>query len=128
MGYRILDNAYWEDGVDDKSMVKCIKMTDVQGKPQQKEVCLFHKILRDGNHCPQFAEVVRVVGEQKIDANTTERRTKKEKQLREHRAKQDQIKKTKELEHLFQLKLKAFFLCVLVLLTLWEEARFALNK
>ena len=31
MEYEIQDNAYWEDGIDDRSVVKCIRMHKLDG-------------------------------------------------------------------------------------------------
>ena len=108
MSYEILNNAYWEDGCDDRSQVKCIKMFP-DGNKRRKEVHLYHKINPNTKEpCHLFKEVVDKVGVQTIDKNTNERRGKKEREAREARAKHEQVKQTKELEQLFALKLQAF--------------------
>jgi hypothetical protein len=105
--YEFLDNAYWEDGIDDRSQVKCIRMTKTE-TGRKKDVLMFQRILPDGTECPGYKEVVQTVGIEKIDANTRNRREKKVRDERENRAKHEQVKQAKELEHLFALKLKAF--------------------
>lgn len=107
MQYEILDNAYWEDGIDDKSVVKCIRMHN-EGNQRRKEVCVFSKFLPDRSLCPRYKEVVSVVGTERIDANTVERRQRKSSEAKHNEVKQQQLQKTQELEHLFHLKLKAF--------------------
>ena len=107
--YEIMDNAFWEDGCDDRSVLKCIRIyqPDAQGR-RKKSVFQFRNKLTDGSECPNYREVVTALGIQKIDANTTERRTRKEREGHEAKARMEQEKQTKELEHLFGLKLRAF--------------------
>ena len=105
--YRYLDNAFWEDGTEDRSAVKCIRQeTTEDGKRVNKEF-LFRKINREGNECPGYKEVVGQLGVERIDNETKMRREKKEKSRHEARIKTEQMQKTKELEQLFALKLRA---------------------
>lgn len=108
MEYEILDNAYWEDGVDDRSVVKCIRMHKEPNGGRRKEVIVFSKLLPDRSLCPQYKEVVAKVGTEKIDANTTERRQRKAMEQKTGQIKHEQKQKTAELERLFSLKLRAF--------------------
>lgn len=109
MNYEYVDNAYWE--ASDRSIVKCIRLSKEEGKPdnqKKKEVLQFHKILPNGQECPNYKEVVTKFGIERIDQNTAERKERKERESKEKRAIHDQRKKTAELEQLFNLKLQAF--------------------
>lgn len=109
MSYEYVDNAYWE--ASDRSIVKCIRLSKQEGKPdnqRKKEVLQFHKILSNGQECPNYKEVVTKFGIERIDQNTAERKERKERESKEKRAIHDQRKKTAELEQLFNLKLQAF--------------------
>jgi len=106
MGYKYLDNAFWE--ADDRSVMKCIRLTDQPDGKQKKEVLQLARIRSDGSECPMYKEVVQTWGIQKIDENTNERKKRKETEAREARAKHEQKKKSVELEQLFNLKLQAF--------------------
>lgn len=108
MEYEILDNAYWEDGIDDRSVVKCIRMHKEPNGGRRKEVIVFSKLLPDRSLCPQYKEVVAKVGTEKIDANTSERRQRKAMEQKTGQIKHEQKQKTAELERLFSLKLRAF--------------------
>jgi len=107
MSYEIQDNAYWEDGIDDRSVVKCIRMHRIDGG-RRKEVVTFSRQRPDGSECPDYKEVVQVVGVERIDANTTERRKRKDMERKSAQIKQEQAKKTQMLEKLFHMKLQAF--------------------
>ena len=109
MNYEYLDNAFWE--ADDRSIVKCIRLTKVENGPankRKKDVMQFHKLLPNGTECPNYKEVVEKVGIEKIDQNTAERRERKEREAQQKRAVHEQKKRTVELEKLFNLKLQAF--------------------
>jgi hypothetical protein len=108
MEYEILDNAYWEDGIDDRSVVKCIRMHKEKNGGKRKEVATFSKFLPDRSLCPQYKEVVAKVGVEKIDKNTTERRERKAMEQKTGQIKREQKAKAQELERLFSLKLRAF--------------------
>ena len=108
MEYEILDNAYWEDGIDDRSVVKCIRMHREPNGGRRKEVRAFSKLLPDRSLCPKYKEVVSKVGVEKIDANTTERRKRKAMEKKTGQVKQEQKAKAQELEKLFAMKLRAF--------------------
>lgn len=104
--YIYLDNAYWE--LDDRSAVKCIRMTTLPDGKRQKDVLMFNKLRQDGTIDPHYKEVVDQWGIEHIDKNTAERKEKKERERREKQAVQDQQRKTRELEILFNTKLQAF--------------------
>jgi|TARA_R110000796_G_scaffold21471_6_gene63044 hypothetical protein len=108
MEYEIQDNAYWEDGIDDRSVVKCIRMHKLPEGGKRKEVSTFSKTLQDRSLCPQYKEVVHQLGIEKIDANTDVRRKRKVMEVKTQKIKQDNHKKTQMLEKLFHMKLQAF--------------------
>ncbi len=104
--YEYMNNAYWEK--EDKSLLKCIRLTKKPEGGRKKDVLVFSKIRKDGTPCPNYREVVATVGESVIDKNTEERKNRKGKEEREKRAVHEQKKKSAELEQLFNLKLQAF--------------------
>lgn len=104
--YEYMNNAYWEK--DDKSVLKCIRLTNRPEGGRKKDVLVFSKIRKDGTLCPNFREVVETFGEAAIDKNTEERKQRKSKEDREKKAVVEQKKKSAELEQLFNLKLQAF--------------------
>lgn len=104
--YEYLNNAFWEK--EDKSILKCIRLTKRPEGGRKKDVLVFSKIRKDGTPCPNYREVVETIGENVIDKNTEERKNKKGKEEREKRAIAEQKKKSVELEQLFNLKLQAF--------------------
>lgn len=109
MDYEYLDNAYWES--DDRSVVKCIRLTKVADGPankRKKDILQFSKLLPNGQECPNYKEVVSKIGVEKIDKNTAERKERKQREAQQSRAVHEQKRKSKELEHLFNLKLRAF--------------------
>lgn len=106
MDYKYLDNAYWE--TDDKSQLKCIKITTLKDGKKKKDILVYNKTLSNGAECPNYKEVVSTFGIEKIDQNTAERKERKDRETREKRAIHEQKKKTAELEQLFTLKLQAF--------------------
>ena len=108
MEYEIQDNAYWEDGIDDRSVVKCIRMHKIEGGGRRKEVSTFSRTLQDRSLCPQYKEVVGLLGIPKIDANTDERRKREDMEVKTRKIKQENAKKTQVLEKLFHMKLQAF--------------------
>lgn len=104
--YQYMNNAYWEK--EDKSLLKCIRLTKKPEGGRKKDILVFSKIRKDGTLCPNYREVIETVGESVIDKNTEERKNRKGKEEREKRAVQEQKKKSAELEQLFNLKLQAF--------------------
>lgn len=106
MKYEYLDNAFWE--AEDRSILKCIRITHEDNGKKRKDVMQFHRVRDDGTECRHWKEVVEKVGMQKIDANTAERRERKEREEKEKRALHEQQKKSQELEILFNHKLQAF--------------------
>lgn len=106
--YVYLDNAFWEDGIDDRSQVKCIKVTTMPDGKRRNDVMLYHRLLPSGRECSNYKEVVEKIGIEKIDKNTEERRERKLREREEQHAIREQERQAAELENLFGLKLRAF--------------------
>lgn len=104
--YRYLDNAFWE--VPDKSVLKCIRITTLEGGKTKKDILAVQKFLRDGSINPQYQEVVNAVGMDVIDKYTQQRHEEKQKKKHEEEVKHEQKKQAAQLESLFSTKLRAF--------------------
>jgi hypothetical protein len=104
--YEYLPNAYWEK--EDRSELKCIRMTKHSDGKKTKEILVIKRHLPSGQLNPQYGEVIGLFGIPAIDKNTQERKEKKEKEVVEKKAVDEQKRKSKELEQLFNLKLQAF--------------------
>jgi hypothetical protein len=104
--YRYLDNAFWE--VPDKSVLKCIRITDLDGERTKKDILTVKKIMGDGSLNPQYKEVVDAVGMNVIDRYTQQRQEEKELKRKEHEIKKEQEAQANMLEGLFSAKLRAF--------------------
>jgi hypothetical protein len=99
-----LDNAFWHN--DEKEMAEAIlSITDESGR-EITQVVTVRKFDVNGNENPDFKELMEEIGEEKIDANTAERRERKskEKEVEEQRRKAEQ--QAKDLEVLFDAKIK----------------------
>lgn len=101
-----LTNAFWEK--DDRSRVKCITLIKRPEGGRKRQVVAFNKFNPNGSPNSHYDEVVHLLGVELIDRNTQDRKFKKEKENREKAAVNEQKKKSKELEQLFNLKLQAF--------------------
>lgn len=103
--YRYQNNAFWE--TDDKSILKCIRITEDGTNKKKSEVLSFRKTLGDGSPCPNYKEVVDQLGVETIDKSTEERKAKKAREESEKRSENERKKKAHQLEQLFNLKIKA---------------------
>lgn len=101
-----LTNAFWEK--EDRSRVKCIQLTKRPEGGRRRQVLAFDKYNPNGVLNSHYEEIVNLLGIELIDNNTRERNLKKERENREKAAVNEQKKKSKELEQLFNLKLQAF--------------------
>jgi len=99
-----LDNAFWHN--DEKEMAEAILCITDENNREITQVVTVRKFDVNGNLNPDFEELMQEVGEEKIDANTTERRERKnkEKEIDEQRRKAEE--QAKELELLFDAKIK----------------------
>ena len=99
-----LDNAFWHN--DEKEMAEAIlSITDESGR-EITQVVTVRKFDVNGNENPDFKELMEETAEEKIDANTAERRERKskEKEVEEQKRKAEQ--QAKDLEVLFDAKIK----------------------
>ena len=104
--YRYLDNAFWE--APDRSILKCIKMTELNDGKSKKEVLTLKKFVNGTEINHQFQEVVSILGIKTIDDYTKKREEEKKKKHHEEALKQEQKNQAKQLEGLFGAKLRAF--------------------
>ena len=103
-----LDNAFWSDNSKDRNHVTAIlETTDDNGK-KTNQVVRIGKINPEGNENPDFKEIVEQLGVDLIDGNTRERRRRKEEEQVAERQKREENQRARNLEELFNAKLKAF--------------------
>tara|TARA_R110000868_G_scaffold30953_8_gene113918 strand:+ start:1446 stop:1910 length:465 start_codon:yes stop_codon:yes gene_type:complete len=103
--YHYLDNAFWEE--NDKSKLKCIRVTELEGGRTKKTVLSISKTRPDGSPDPVYNEVVDMLGQEAIDAYTEKRHQEKSTAKAEHEIKKAQEMETRKLEDLFSAKIRA---------------------
>jgi hypothetical protein len=98
------DNAFWHSSTKDCAEA-ILLITDEQGR-EISQVLTVRKEDANGNENPDFTELLEDVGSDKIDANTEERTAQKalEREEDQHRRKAED--QARELERLFDLKIK----------------------
>ena len=101
-----LDNPFWRD--PDRTSATAILVTEDAGGNRTNRQLDLDKIRPDGSECTLFKQLIEEVGIRKIDANTDERRKRKEAEATQNRIQDEQKKKAAQLESLFTLKIKAF--------------------
>lgn len=101
-----LDNAFWE--TEEKSQLNCILEIEDDVGRVTRQVMKLNRIDRAGNPNPDFDEVVAALGEENIDAYTTERVTRKKAEAEEQKQREFEHQKARKLEKLFNYKLEAF--------------------
>ncbi len=104
--YHFLDNAFWEK--DDKTLVKCIRITKLADGREKKDILSIPKFRADGSSNPQFEEVVNALTMEGIDRTHQERLERKVVEKQQAEVIESQNRKANQLEDLFTLKLKAF--------------------
>ena len=97
-----LPNAFWEDGCDDRSQMKCIRVTHLDNGKRQKDVLLLNK----GEL--EYKTVLGLLGVETIDNETNDRRKRKKTEGESKRVLHEQKRKQQQLENLFNLKIQAF--------------------
>lgn len=101
-----MDNAFWE--TDSKEELNCIlELIDDVGR-ETRQVMKLKRVDADGLPNELFEEVLEVVGEDVIDANTTERRERKAAEAEERKLRDLEHAKARKLEGLFNHKLELF--------------------
>lgn len=98
------DNAFWH--TDEKDRAEAILViTDSQGR-EISQVLTVRKIDANGNPNPDFEELLDQIGADVIDANTAERKERKAKEKEEDVQRRKAESQAKELEKLFDSKIK----------------------
>lgn len=98
------DNAFWHNSQKDVAEAILV-ITDSQGREIQ-QVLTVRKLDAEGNENPDFIDLLAQVGEEKIDANTQERHERKAKEKEEDLQRKKAEDQAKELERLFDAKIK----------------------
>jgi hypothetical protein len=98
------DNAFWH--TDEKDRAEAILViTDSQGR-EISQVLTVRKLDANGNPNPDFEELLDQIGADVIDSNTEERKERKAKEKEEDVQRRKAESQAKELEKLFDSKIK----------------------
>ena len=99
------DNPFWKTEDKTEAMsIYVIEHDDGRVETKQQPV---PKVL-NGDINPLWTQLMNDIGPEKIDANTVERKARKSKEHKEQVLREEQNKKSTQLEELFGLKIKAF--------------------
>lgn len=112
-----LDNAFWRN--DEHTSATAIFITEFDSGSRESRQVELDEYLPNGQKCSMFADLVLQLGEEKITKSTEERIARKKEESKNNKLKQEQEKKSAELESLFKLKIQAFDI---------EEVRNSTNK
>ena len=104
--YRFLENAFWEN--EDRTQLKCIRMTYLGPGKEKKEELSLSKYNNDGTENDLFREVVDILTIDGIDTSSSKRKEEKKTRHLNERISKQQKEKSKELEELYSMKLRAF--------------------
>jgi len=109
--YYYLKDAFWEN--NDKTKLKCIRMTKLSDGREKKDVLSLDKLLPNGSPNPTFNEAVEQITIAAIEKFTKERIQRKKGESggnggETQKIKKDQNVKKREYEDLFNQKLQAF--------------------
>lgn len=102
-----LDNAFWSDNKNGKEITAILEYKTADNKTTT-QVMQVPDVLPTGQPNPDFREIVSQVSIGKLDANTQERLDRHARERQERSDKEREAAKARELEKLFELKLKAF--------------------
>jgi Txe/YoeB family toxin of Txe-Axe toxin-antitoxin module len=103
---RWMDNAFWE--TDEKKQLNCILELIDDGGREQRQVMLLNRHDKDGTENELFNEVIEARGEEEIDKNTEERKTRKAAEAEEKKQRDVEHARARKLEDLFNYKLEVF--------------------
>lgn len=103
---RWLDNAFWSDGKNGREITAILEY-QVDNKTTT-QVMKVPDVLPNGNPNPDYQEIITQVSVGKLDSNTKERLDRHAREQQERTEKEREAAKARELEKLFELKLKAF--------------------
>lgn len=102
-----LDNPFWDN--NEKTILKGIlKKTDDVNATESTEVHTINKFDENGELSELYKELLTFVSEEKIDENTKQRKIDLVERREREKKREEDIKKSKKLEALFEAKLKAF--------------------
>ncbi len=98
------DNAFWHN--PEKDMAEAILILQDESNREITQVLTVRKLNEEGDENLDFLELINSVGIDKIDQNTEERKIRKEKEKEEHSIREESEKNARELERLFDSKIK----------------------
>lgn len=101
-----MDNPFYRD--DKKEKITAILVTEFENGKKENKQLQFDKFMSNGEIEPLYEKIMNEIGDEKITKNTEERKIKKEKERLEQTSQKEQKEKAKNLETLFDMKLKAF--------------------
>lgn len=99
-------NAFWENP-ENKILKAILTITNDVGVKTTQQVTVAEKAF-NGDENPDFKEIMEQVGLEIIDKNTKERADRRDLQMSMEKKRRDDAQKAKDLEQLFESKLKAF--------------------
>lgn len=100
-----LDNAFWLEPNRKNKIRAILRIIDENGRKITQELTVA-KTDNDGNSNPDFLELLEQVGEEKVNENTIERKTRKEREKNIEEEKKKAKEQARELERLFDAKIK----------------------
>lgn len=100
------DNAFWEN--KEERIVKAILNIEGDDGIKTTQQVTVSESAFNGDINPDFEELIDQVGLDKIEENTITREKEREEREKTEQKRQEELKKAKELENLFESKLKAF--------------------
>lgn len=103
-----IDNAFYTDGVPDKTSITAICEIVNEDNSVTRQVVNVAQLGPDGEENPDWTEIVGQLTIEKVEENTVGRLTRKAEERDERNRKAEEALKAKQLEELFNLKLKAF--------------------
>jgi len=101
-----MDNAFWE--TDEKKQLNCILELIDDGGRETRQVMLLNRHNEDGSENDLFNEVIEARGEDEINHNTAERKTRKAAEAEEKKQRDTEHARARKLEELFNYKLEVF--------------------
>ena len=104
---RWLDNAFWSDNSDKQSITAILEF-DTDDNKRTSQVMQVPNALPNGDVNPDFEDIKRIIGTDRIDTNTKERIERHQREKNERDQQEREYRKSRELEALFEGKLKAF--------------------
>lgn len=100
-----LDNAFWNNAERKDSIEAILQIVEESGRIISQQLSV-RKTAFDGSINPDFEELIQQLGEDTIDANTTNRKIKKENENNLKKESEESKVKARELEKLFDAKIR----------------------